>query len=337
LAQTAPASPPPKDIPRLPLSVSNLATRYEAVVETQDPNREPKTPVEERRMPTEVRLLQGRNSPMTQRHVAASPPPQASSAVSTSDSTESEIARRRQRILELEELELREQAHEIRLKEREIEQRARELERDKQRLMNTRTHHIDSPLLSPQKPGGQYTTRLVDSPSSSPVLGSRQPFPSTQPRPQHAPAPSMGQRFPSSQSSTSQPSSPSLYHHPSIPSDHPDSCGCETCSLSKYNSKPGMNPQTSSTNLRLQDSPVLYASNKTEKPKGWIRRLSMPVMANAFSSESKKGISSANYVTSGAGGMPHRNSLAIPDEDGRLRSMTLDPKNRSVTNLVNRR
>ena len=51
-----------------------------------------------------------------------------------------EIARRRHRIRELEDLELREQEHELRLKEREIESRSRELERDKQRLLMARTY-----------------------------------------------------------------------------------------------------------------------------------------------------------------------------------------------------
>ena len=45
---------------------------------------------------------------------------------------------RRQRLEELEELELREREHELRMKEREIEYRARELERERLQLLNAR-------------------------------------------------------------------------------------------------------------------------------------------------------------------------------------------------------
>ncbi|KAI0688214.1 hypothetical protein BC835DRAFT_1373530 [Cytidiella melzeri] len=337
---TGPASPPPKDIPRLPLSVTNLATRYEAVAEIQDPRQEPKSLIEERPISTDVRQTESRELPASQRQ----PSPQSPSLY-TSALAEDNAAQRRHRIRELQALEFREQEHEFRLKQRDMEQRTRELEQDRQRLVNARTYRSNSPAQARQathKPSNQFASNLVESPSSSPVLNSRQPYLSStsQPRPQVFPSPDMGLRFPSSQSSASQPSSPSLYKQSSEHQRHPDSCGCAACSFSKYNTRPALNPMISSTSLLPPDSPALSSNShsRTEKPKGWIRRLSMPVMGNAFSSESKKGISSANYMTGvGEGSSPYRNSLVIPDEDGRSRSVVGDPKHRSVTNLVGKR
>ncbi|KAI0346312.1 hypothetical protein BDW22DRAFT_1405206 [Trametopsis cervina] len=328
LRKTAPASPPPRDIPRLPLSVSNLATRYESVAESQDPRREPKSPTEERRLSMDTRA-QGRSSPVAQRTVMSSPQTPSSYASAMSGPSDDDIARRRQRIRELEEMELREQEHELRLQQREIEHRSRELEKDRQRLINSRTYRTESPPVnhSVHRLANPSATNLSDSSSSSPVP-SRPPFTSSSTQP----APPMGQRFPSQQSTSSQPSSPSLYH----PNDHPDTCGCEVCSVTKYN-RPSVSPMASSQNLRTPEGPNTTSNTyRSEKPKGWIRRLSMPVMANAFSSsDSKKGISSANYISNSPTG--YRNSLVTPDEDGRLRPPMGEPyKNRSSTNLARR-
>ncbi|KAI0084117.1 hypothetical protein BDY19DRAFT_997965 [Irpex rosettiformis] len=326
---TGPASPPPKDIPRLPLSVSNLATRYEAVAETQDRRQEAKSPIEDRRLSTDVRhgMPQGRESPVTQRSVMPSPQLPSSSYSSASPGlTDDEIARRRDRKRELEVLDFCEKEHELRLQEREIQSCSRELEKDGKRLLMTRTYRSDHPTQARED-----SQNLVESPSSSPIFPSRYPFPmsANQLRTQPTPGPAIGQRLASAQSSSSQSSSPSVYHPPT---NHPDTCGCEVCSVAKYNTRPSTSP-TSTTGLRPPDGSVSFsdAPIKIEKPKGWIRRLSMP----AFSSDSKKGISSANYMSGGEG--LHRNSLAVPDEDGRLRSLVVDSKNRSVTNLIGRR
>lgn len=204
-----------------------------------------------------------------------------------------------------------------------------------------RTYRSDSPAQARQNLRNS-TMNFVESPSS-PLPTSRQPFPTSasvnQARAQVAPAPSLAQRFPSSQSSSSQPSSPAGYR-PLSQTDHPDSCGCESCSVTKYNARPNIHPMASSNSLRPYESPISpsNAPTKTEKSRGWIRRLSMPsVMGNPFSPDTKKGISSANYTSGGGGGSPYRNSLAMPDEDGRLRALAADSKNRSTTNLISRR
>ena len=105
--------------------------------------------------------------------------------------------------------------------------------------------------------------------------------------------------------------------------DHPSSCPCEACLASKYRMR---DPSPSSRDLRPPEPPITL---RPEKPKGWIRRLSMPVMGGAFSSDSKKGIS--NLAISNNSPVSFRNSLAATDETGRLRYDI--PGNRSTTTL----
>ncbi|KAI0706761.1 hypothetical protein C8T65DRAFT_577221 [Cerioporus squamosus] len=306
-----PRSPPPRELPRLPTSVSSLANRYEPLNGVQ--RQQADSPTRERRRPSvEAYSRMPEASSMTagSRFFAA---PQAPST--------DEIAVRRQRIEELEELELREREHELRMKEREIEQRARELERERVQLLNARggggrtdgfvndgTRATGGPRVSTtQRPTidtvqsrypssySQSTTHLV--PPSSSQATSRQP--------------------------SSQPSSPGSQH----PTDHASCCGCEACSASKYRANP-----SSPRDMRPPEPPIML---RPEKPKGgWIRRLSMPVMGNAFSLDSKK--NGSNTALAGGGG--YRNSLAFAEEDWRLlqTDITGGIRNRSSTNVARR-
>lgn len=321
ILQTGPSSPPPKDIPRLPLSVSNLATRYESTADVPG-RRETRSPVEDRRRNSVDVQLQGKDAPAPPGGIL--PSPQSASSYSTAMSTPSDddIARRRHRIRELEQLEFQEQEHELLMQEREIEVRSRDLERDRQRLFNTRGYRNDPPTLQQLQMNNSSSANLFESPATSPTSTSRHPYASSSTQ---LPPP-MNHRFPSQQFSVSQPSSP-MY---APPMSHADSCGCETCSIAKYTSPKRM---PSSQNLRPPESPV-PRPEKADKPKGWIRRLSMPVMGNAFaSSDAKKGISNTNMAAMNN----YRNSMITPDEDGRLRANVMDtPKNRSVTNLARR-
>ena len=125
----------------------------------------------------------------------------------------------------------------------------------------------------------------------------------------------------SSRQTSSQSSSPAAEHAPY--------CGCEVCSASKYKVRDAPSPR----DLRPPE-PLIQL--RPEKPKGgWIRRLSMPVINNAFSADTRKGVSSGGI----AGGPGYRNSLAFAaDEDGRLRadSLTGGARNRSTTNVARR-
>ncbi|KZT06136.1 uncharacterized protein LAESUDRAFT_813047 [Laetiporus sulphureus 93-53] len=310
----AESTSPKREVPRLPTSVSRLATQYEtsAVAPTS-----PSPPQNRSRASTDMT----RRIPPPESSVL----PSAAKQVVTGHAPAAivdDIAIRRQRIEELEELELREQELELRMKEREIGRKAKELEAERARLLYTR---------SPDSGHGSDATRggIVNRLSKYPQLGS---FPSQPPsraqyvvhsysttnlQPQPTSPPT------SSQQSSSQPSSP-LFR----PTDHAPYCGCEACSTSKYRSQES---SLGAADVRPRQPPIIGI--RAEKPKGWIRRLSMPV-GNAFSLDSKKNLGGAGVW----GGSSSRTSLVLPGEDGVMLQKTITGgiKNRSTTNLARR-
>lgn len=268
-----PSSLVPKDVPRLPMSVSDLATRYQ-------PIDEPMTP---------------RRSPTVDRHVVNQDPP-ASQATRDIPIGEEDIRRRRQRIEELAELELKEKEYELRQRERELNQKTRDFERDRMHFLDTRGELISTSTSDvPKGPratpfqhtrGSQSTSHLVPLPSSTP--------------------PQRGSQSPS----RSQPSTP-------LPTkDHAPFCGCVTCSVTKYKT-PEASP--SPRDLRPPEPPILL---RPEKPRGWIRRLSMPAVGAAFSLDVRKN-ASATTLKSG---------LPSHVDNGRRRKRSFDQgiSNRSV-------
>ena len=231
-----------------------------------------------------------------------------------------EIALRRQRIEELEELEIREREHELRMKEREIEQRARELERERLQLLTARGGRPDGYVNDGTRATGGPRVSTTQRPTID-TLQSRYPSSYSQSATHLVP--------PSSQAVSRQPSSQPSSPASQQPTDHASCCGCEACSASKYRATP-----SSPRDMRPPEPPLLL---RPEKPKGgWIRRLSMPVMGNAFSLDSKK--NGSNTALAGVGG--YRNSLAFPEEDGRLQTLQTDVtggiRNRSSTNVARR-
>ncbi|KAI9056795.1 hypothetical protein FKP32DRAFT_1585055 [Trametes sanguinea] len=316
-----PSSPPPRELPRLPTSVSSLAHKYEPTSSTAHISRQGTgSPVQERprvaldnysRMPEpDPARPEATNNNGTTRYGSVPPTP-----------TSEEIALRRQRIEELEELELREREHELRMKEREIEQRALELERERQQLMTARSGRNDGDRSDGSRAvdaGRRVST--TQRPALETVTSARYPSAYSQSATNLVPPPSSsgtGVRHPSSQ-----PSSPGAQ-----PSNHAPYCGCESCSASKYGSRDAGQRRDS----RALEPPL---NLRPEKPRGgWIRRLSMPVVSNAFSLDSKKNAGNVG-VTGGSG---YRNSLAFAQEDGRLYTdMTGGIRNRSSTNLARR-
>ena len=241
------------------------------------------------------------------------------SAAPQTPSTE-EIALRRQRIEELEELELREREHELRMREREIEQRARELERERLQLLNARGVRNDGYTSDGTRATGGRRVSTTQRPTIETLPGSR--YPSSYSQSTTHLVPPVSQQTSSSRTGSSQPSSPA-----SQPADHAPYCGCESCSASKYKSREVPSPR----DLRPPEPPIQL---RPEKPKGgWIRRLSMPVIPNAFSLESKKG----GVGIAGGPAAGYRSSMAFADEDGRLHTdLTGGIRNRSSTNLARR-
>lgn len=262
-----PLSLAPKDVPRLPMSVSDLASRYEPIDET--PRRSP-----------------------TDRQVVDENPP-ASQATRDGPQGEEDIRKRRQRIEQLVELELKEKECELRQRERELNQKTRDFERDRMHFLDARgdlisasdTPRVPHPIPFQYKRGSQSTSHLVLPPNStSPQRKSQSP-------------------------SRSQPSSP-------LPAkDHAPFCGCDTCSVIKYKT-PDVSP--SPRDLRPPEPPIILCP---EKPRGWIRRLSMPAVGAALSLDAKN--ASATSLKSGL-------SSAVDNGRRRKRSFDQGISNRSV-------
>ncbi|KAG0706762.1 hypothetical protein DFH29DRAFT_117143 [Suillus ampliporus] len=270
-----PSSQVPKDVPRLPMSVSDLASRYQPIDEPMTPRR-------------------SNGSPTADRYAVNQDPP-------TSSIGEEEIRRRRQRIEELTELELKEKEYELRQRERELNQKTRDFERDRMQFLDARSDVVNTstsdtlkgPRSTPfqHKRGSQSTSHLVPPPSSTPTVAS--------PRQRGSQSPSR-----------SQPSSP-------LPAKgHAPFCGCGSCSVTKYK-MPEVSP--SPRDLRPPEPPILL---RPEKPRGWIRRLSMPAVGAAFSLDAKKNAS----VTSLKSGVPS------PADNDRRRKHSFEQgiSNRSV-------
>ncbi|CCM04677.1 uncharacterized protein FIBRA_06863 [Fibroporia radiculosa] len=313
--QAEPPSPPRKEVPRVPTSVSHLTNKYESSrTPPSSPTSSRHAPASDDRRRVSVDMTRRTSQvPIPERVSPSTSHGRYSIAGSPSMPSSDELVLRRRRVEELEVLELREQELELRRKEREIEVRAKELELERGRLLNARG--LDSGYGSDSERLG-----IVDRLSHRPQLH----LPSVSPtasRPRHALHSYSTTNValpPSQQAPTDYPSSqPSSPLHPA---DHGPYCTCEACSIPRYASRDVRSGQGSS-NVR------------PEKPKGWIRRLSMPVMSNAFSLDSKKNISSVGI----AGGPGTRNSFVLPEEDGMLRrDATGGIRNRSTTNLARR-
>lgn len=261
----------PKDLPRLQMSVSEIASRYQSTDEPISPRRTASPTVDRFTSDTLVRT---RELPID----------------------ENEVRRRKQRIEELAELELKEKEYELRQRERELNHRAREIERDRHQFLHSRPEPANAtdapkgPRNSPfqHKRGSQSVTHVnLFSMSSVP------------PRPSTSHSPTRSQPLPTK--------------------DHAPFCGCDTCSVSKYKAS---DVPPSPRDLRPPEPPILL---RPEKPKGWIRRLSMPSVNAAFSLDAKK---NASAISLKAG-------LSFPAENGRLRKRSYEQgiSNRTVTGI----
>lgn len=192
-----------------------------------------------------------------------------------------ELARRRQRIEELEELEQRERALELRVRERELEA----LQRERAETMRGRVGDAGDPsrpnhTLSPLRPRSQVFQQSKV-PAHSLLSGRSYSTTSLLPPGPSAPATSAVQR--------------------TINDMHLPDCQCPACTIASYAERP------LTTRLRPQER---------EKSKGgWMRRLSMPVVGNAFSSDTKKtgafGGKGAGSKVSGMLGEANRSAVSL--------------------------
>ncbi|KDQ59199.1 hypothetical protein JAAARDRAFT_175969 [Jaapia argillacea MUCL 33604] len=294
---TGPSSPPPRDLPRLALSVSDLANRYTKPEET------PTSPRQRAISPPADRTTSVTESDPRRTNERHRPDGRGSTSPHLRSTESDDLVRRRQRIEQLEELERRENELELRERERDLEHRARELERDRAHILTARGMKADGyktdTSFSSSNRGPSSHSPQYEFPS--PVVSQTRYSSSTT---QLVPPPSNS--GPSSQQrSRSRPTTPNT----TAPSDHAPYCGCAACSVAKYKSP---NPAPSPRDLRPPEPPITL---RPEKPKGWIRRLSMPV-GQAFSLDSKKNTSSTSLASTANS----RHSVA--DEDGRLATRT---------------
>lgn len=164
-----------------------------------------------------------------------------------------ELSFRRLRIEELEELERRERALELRAREREALQRERDEILRSRLLDGYASDSLQNRTLPPQRPHSQVLQPNRGPPISL-TSGRSHSTTSLLPPGASAPATISAQR--------------------AIKDVHPPDCQCPACTVARYAESP------LSAHLRPQ---------VREKSKGgWMRRLSMPAVSNAFSSEARK-------------------------------------------------
>ncbi|KAG7089514.1 hypothetical protein E1B28_011190 [Marasmius oreades] len=322
-----PSPPHTKDIPRIPQSVSNLASKYDRPVSPPSARPLPSIDTASRQSRETAYRERERETTVTTNHRSTSNPV---SAVAGDDEF---TARRRhqQRMEQMVEMEFREKEQELRRREQDIEQRAKELAQARANLLQTVSSlDIAKPrqrqLSFQQGQSGQTYSTNGDTVAfpvpASPRLGATAPM------------------RPHSQYSTS-----ATHLVPPASPRGPYRNRGEECSRDPS--------ATSTTSTSMNSSPVM-STPRTEK-KGWMRRLSMPIVAGNAFLEGKKH-SSHNSFGGGKGGSisldSKRNASntylrgGIAGEDGRLSGGMTGVKNYelgsgisniSVTNLNSRR
>jgi hypothetical protein len=341
----------PKDIPRLPLSVNDLASRYRPGDGPSSPQPGPSSPRLKPSSPPPPRQLplvpSAPSTPPRQSNSYQEHTPHNSTTVQDDEASQW----RRQKTDELAELELKEKQMKLRERERDIEMRTRELERDRLRLMNAREE--DGPVntnmndksrrnpdpqlqpLRPLRPRSQIDLGQASANASNNVA----PLSPLRPRfsyssshlvppspsrysPQASTPPDSRSPFLHSNSSSRQ----SSQQHEDKP-PHAPSCGCETCSVAKYRTP----SPTQQLDLRPPTKPLTIRPVEKSKP-GWIRRLSVPV-GNAFNLDSKKSMGNIGGLGSGKNGSTSSFGTAIFHDGRRSYEATAMSINRSMTNL----
>nr|GAT60708.1 predicted protein [Mycena chlorophos] len=322
------ASPPPKDIaiPRLPLSVSDLATRYQPDSTPTSPQRATRagSPVVARaqQQPASPERYPGsRSEPYGTSGGYSRPLPSPSASKLPDEALQRRNPPQGQFLDEAAEVEYLERERAAQQRERELGMRAEGMRRD------SMDGGATSPKLRPRERKTSFRTTLLPRPQSqletrSPPAEARSPQATSYIGNTHAHSYSATHLVPPPGSQTSERSG----------SPHAISCGCESCSVQHY--KTPSNRAPSPHDLRPPEKPFVL---RTEKPKGWMRRLSMPVaVGNAFSLD-KKTSNPKMYSLDGGkrGANGSATALGTVDEQGRRRSYEANGlANRSMTSLV---
>ncbi|THV07380.1 hypothetical protein K435DRAFT_959959 [Dendrothele bispora CBS 962.96] len=317
------SSPPPREVPRLPLSVNDLATRYDRPASPRSPNGSRPLPSIDSYRQADASRRDSSSPPGAYRS-----PQQTALSPNITPTPEDESAarrRRQQHVDKMAELEIREKEQALRIREQEIQMRATELERERMNLLNisrspndngfspARTHspvaeEPDDPPLNPRERRLSFQQQQPSPPVVRPRVHSQYSASAT-----HLAPPRSASRIGENEDSDYGRRSPSRDPSFGSTSNHAAYCECDACTASKR-----------SYNSSLSSSQGMNAKEK-EKTKGWMRRLSMPIVAG-FEKKSNQGISNNSY--SGKSGLlsldSKRNSSSTAlgrngvTEDGRI-------------------
>ncbi|KAK0469668.1 uncharacterized protein EV420DRAFT_55600 [Desarmillaria tabescens] len=324
------SSPPPRDIPRLPMSVTDLATRYQPSDGPSSPRIRASSPPIARPLPpldffSQARQAEAsfreRSPPGAFRDASTTPTPTSMPQpnLQTHTAAHDDAVRRQQR---LEELEIKEKEQKLRARELEIELKSRELERQRDFLMSSSTalgRNRDGYISEDRSLSGHGRDSDRQARDTS-LSRSRDDVRNEIPRPPHAN--SLAPPSTRTLGSSSEENGNSDRSGQSLNQLHPPYCTCDTCKNSRYGgttSRPG------------------------EKSKGgWMRRLSMPIVAgNAFLDAKRHGGTMKRGLMS-LDGKKNASTTILAQEDGRLTTggrRSYDASgisNRSVTNLGRR-
>ncbi|TFK20301.1 hypothetical protein FA15DRAFT_673622 [Coprinopsis marcescibilis] len=353
-------SPPPRELPRIPLSVPDIASKYQSNDGQISPRARASSPPVSRQLSLPLDTIRPKQEPSGQYY----PPErkvhrQGQHSVSPSTPALEDDARRQKRNEEMSEQQLREKQRDLMEREREIEARARELERDRARLATMRdgvgpsnggkmstvdeeppTNNSPRPPISPLRPRRvslrQQLQRplsqmeLEDGESHNPVRARN--ISPIQPRYHESQAP-VHQQSPTRSKNREDYrdlGNGEEEQSPRTKSPHAPYCGCDSCSVSKY--------RTSSTSTTETTSPqdngnisgnLLRPPISSDKPKSsWMRRLSMPGgLSSAFHLDAKRNSTGGSNFTLGSGvSSANVGSKGLLSLDGK--------KNSSATNLL---
>lgn len=196
---------------------------------------------------------------------------------------------------------VKDKERELRVREKEIEQRTQELDMQLNK-MNARGGYVTGPTQSGPAPRPPFPKRASSQMDLAMQINSSRTINHSSSTTSLVPPPS-----PVRQRRMSQETSPRSS------TDHSPSCGCETCSVSKYRSA-------------SPNAPVMYIRPNPNEKKSWMRRLSMPSVNPKKNSSHKNGLMSLDGRMNFSTTMLHG---GIPEDDAKVSYEA----NRSVTSL----
>ncbi|KAF9474248.1 hypothetical protein BDN70DRAFT_885035 [Pholiota conissans] len=314
-------SPPPRDLPRIPLSVNDLASRYQPGGEAPlSPKTRPVSPPVSRQQSLPLLDTAARQAKESYQDRIPS-----SSNRNIPSPDEDRRLRQQQRNDELVKAERFAKEQELKEREKDLEMRARDLERERARLQSLREednsssqvqsgqfgmrprerrtslrHQLQRPLSQMTlEEGAENALNTSAGPSNlrqkpyNVYGGSHLAAPLSPTQPLASPKRSQNSQLPSPHDPALQSRSNDKYSDAynsatNSTSSHASNCGCESCSVSKYGASGKQSVDYQSRQVQPPErGQHQRVDSKPDKPKSWMRRLSVPV-GNALGLDSSK-------------------------------------------------